>query len=385
MTSSSFGERLAEHVAANTGEITDAWIDRLPGDPDLPLGELIDEIPELLCGLAASLTGGGTVAVERERKDYIRGHAELRRRQGYALQRVIDEFTRLDATLCEVMDELLSSSGDVSAREVHAVHGHLHRELGRMGVVASKLYRDAEARERRRLAERLTNFSRTLEHEIRGPLQTASAAVHMLKRRDVGGDPEEERDYVRVADEELERVTELLTEIRRLTLTEQTLAEETWAPAEQMILDVFDELEAMAETKEVDLRTSGVPEHAHVNVPRVRLAVRNLVANGIKYRDPGASESFVEVGLRRPPEGPPQIFVADNGLGVPEELREQIFEPGVRAHPGAGSGTGLGLAIVRELLEQRRGSVSVESAETGGTRFVLHLPTPLMRKAEPAS
>lgn len=204
--------------------------------------------------------------------------------------------------LFDVMDDLIASMPDAKGAEVHAVDRALQRELGRIGALATQLYEDAEMRERRRLADRLADFARTLEHEIRDPLNTARVTAELLRKsHTVGSD--EHREHLTRLEDNLARVGELLTEIRRLTLTEQSLTDEKWVPVRQMILSVFDELEAMATSTGVDLRIGEVSEGVFVNEPRVRLAVRNLVANAIKYRDPEKGEPFVEVQFRRTSDG----------------------------------------------------------------------------------
>lgn len=307
----------------------------------------------------------------------VQAHAELRREQGFSLPRVLREIRILSSTVCDALEDV-ASGRDVSHEEVRAVRHALHREFGRIGEEAAELYRETEAEERRQIAERLTNFARALEHEIRNPLQQAVVAVEELDDPHTTDDTERYRRRLGVLKEQLGRVAELLTEARRLTLVEESLAEERQIPVRQMVAEVFDELEEMAQSKGVDLRVGDLPEDVLVTVPRTRLALRNLTANAIKYSDPEEAVPYVEVRLRRSSsdEAAYALVVEDNGLGVPEELREEIFRPGVRAHPQVGSGTGLGLAIVQELLEHRGGSLSMEPAN-GGSRFVLSLPPAL--------
>lgn len=373
----SLSDRFAAHLEAEAEAITDAWLERGTRDPDLSLDALRDHIPGFLRDLAATVREDDPAeASDAAHADYLRMHVEERLAQGYSVDQLLAEFGELPPTLFDVLDQLIEATPDVAPGEVHDVHRRVQTEVGRIGRLAARLHREAEMEERRRLAERLTTFGRALEHEIREPLHTAMVAVELLERPGARDDPDESREHLRVLRDRLERVTELLAEIRRLNLAEQSLAEEEWVPAREAIREVFGELGGMARTRDVELRTGEIAEGAQLNVPRARLAVRNLVANAIKYADPDEDERWVEVSLRRPPDGAYELSVEDNGIGVPDTLREKIFEPGVRAHPDEGSGTGLGLAIVQQVLEQRGGSVAVEPKD-GGTRFVLRLPAPL--------
>lgn len=99
----------------------------------------------------------------------------------------------------------------------------------------------------------------------------------------------------------------------------------------------------------------------------------NLLSNAAKYA-PGAG---AEVTVRRRPGGPAEISVRDSGPGVPEALREKIFERFFRADDGITAttpGCGIGLSLARALARGMGGDIAVRSAEGGGAEFVLTLP-----------
>jgi signal transduction histidine kinase len=101
--------------------------------------------------------------------------------------------------------------------------------------------------------------------------------------------------------------------------------------------------------------------------------VTNLVDNAIKYSGEGTS---VHIGWQRDGESA-AIRVRDNGPGIPPEQRAHIFNRFYRIDRGRSrreGGSGLGLSIVRELTEAMGGSVSVTSAEGGGSTFTIRLP-----------
>src|SRR3954447_7806401 len=107
--------------------------------------------------------------------------------------------------------------------------------------------------------------------------------------------------------------------------------------------------------------------------------VLNLIQNALVHTPPGTA---VDVHARR--EGGDVIIeVSDEGPGVPEEMREQIFDRFVRGdgdRARSGSGSGLGLAIVRAVAESLGGSVALDSGESGGARFTVRIPA-----ADPAA
>ncbi len=102
----------------------------------------------------------------------------------------------------------------------------------------------------------------------------------------------------------------------------------------------------------------------------IRRALRNLLENARRY-----GGDSVELSLR-PVGGVLELRVADRGPGVPESLRERIFEPFYRlpGHAEQAGGVGLGLSLVRQIAQRHQGAVRCEAREGGGSVFVLSLP-----------
>jgi signal transduction histidine kinase len=136
------------------------------------------------------------------------------------------------------------------------------------------------------------------------------------------------------------------------------------------------QLRLTAEASQVEVRVLDLPE-CEVNASAVELCLTNLVSNAIKYSDPAKRERWVEVSARRADgedaaaeKGEASIIlrVRDNGLGVPAEKRDRLFQRFYRAHDATTAtieGTGLGLNIVKETAEAMGGRVFAEFSDEG--------------------
>lgn len=99
----------------------------------------------------------------------------------------------------------------------------------------------------------------------------------------------------------------------------------------------------------------------------------NLVDNAINHNQCGTQIDLIMVDH----PGMIEVHFKDNGVGIPAELRDQIFEPFVKGDPARSSesgGTGLGLAIVRKVMDAHGGSINLASENTVGSEFILLLP-----------
>jgi signal transduction histidine kinase len=99
--------------------------------------------------------------------------------------------------------------------------------------------------------------------------------------------------------------------------------------------------------------------------------LHNLLENAIKYRDP-SKDSFVNISITGIGENL-RIEVIDNGIGIPSQYKDKIFNMFFRAHNIA-HGTGLGLYIVHNSVEKLSGNITMESIEGKGTTFIINLP-----------
>jgi signal transduction histidine kinase len=113
---------------------------------------------------------------------------------------------------------------------------------------------------------------------------------------------------------------------------------------------------------------------ARVDPGAFRQILLNLLENAVKY---GPPDQIIDVRLRKGPSGLVQVMVEDEGEGIPEDQRREIFSPYARLERDRESGvagSGIGLAVVKELATRQGASVRVTESESGGAKFIVAFP-----------
>lgn len=198
-------------------------------------------------------------------------------------------------------------------------------------------------------------------HELRSPLARMKLAAALL----VSSETFAERERLK---RELDRNVGELDAL----VDEVLLASRLGAVGRLDTQEAVDLLPLVAEEAAAfDMTAGGAAAVVHGDERLLRRAVRNLLQNARRYN---GGQVEVQVGCRR---GQAQVRVCDRGPGVPEALRERIFEPFYRlpGHAEEGGGVGLGLSLVRQIAAQHGGSVDCSSRDGGGSCFTLSLPS----------
>lgn len=241
---------------------------------------------------------------------------------------------------------------------------------GAATVVFVQVQRRRRQEARLREADELKSaFLQATSHELRTPLTVIQGVAQTLMHRDRLSE-EQQQDLTGRLLGNSERLRSLLTDlldVDRLLRGAVNLDREP-TDLSQMVLDIVDHLDG-SERVHVDVE----PVVAVVDAPKIERVVENLLANAVKHAG-GNADIWVRLRL----EGPSvTLTVEDNGPGVPEELRTEIFEPfrqGLDSARSASPGTGIGLALVQRFVALHDGTVWTEPRPGGGARFRVSLP-----------
>ncbi len=244
------------------------------------------------------------------------------------------------------------------------------KELERQILYAEQL--ELELRKEQELMEVKERFISMVSHEYRTPLTVINIYLDLLTRNLAHWPPNELLDKLGKIRQQAERMKVLLEDILRFSKGRAGKTE--FYPQTFLLLsfckDVVEEMRS-ADQDSHQIVVSGDEGIIYCDPKLLQHILANLISNALKY---SAAGEIVTVNVRHQNEYW-HIAVKDQGIGIPADEIDTLFEPFARAsnaqhHPG----TGLGLVIVKEYVEQHQGQIWVESVENEGSTFVVELP-----------
>ncbi len=380
---------LARRLHAAQGDLAAAWLERLqalvPVSPYniFPSDSLLDHIPQLIAAIAdhvaapeAEEIGANTGVMTKAAELGV-----LRYEQQATVHQLLREYQILWEVLETFFAEEVTRAG-VAIETQSALHA-LRRVTQGIRVLQQQTVDTFVAKYTETIQRQnteLRGFTRLVSHEIRQPLGVLQVLAKMWPEpRDV-----QEQQLVDTLTRNVARMGEVagkLERIARLSRAREDTPTEQRIEMFALVTDVATQLKDMAEARDVRVRVSPDLPSLVIDPARLELVFINLLANAIKYADPNKRERVVDVEAVEGQEL--VVVVRDNGIGIPANRLDIIFQQFVRVHADrddelGAQGLGLGLSIVRESMEATAGSVSVASREGEGTTFTLawQRPTP---------
>jgi signal transduction histidine kinase/HAMP domain-containing protein len=234
------------------------------------------------------------------------------------------------------------------------------------------------------LEQARTRFFRSISHDLRTPLTTIRGMLENMQ--DVA--PPAQQATLTTIEDETARLARLVEELLHPPDNGMLL------PTERRPINLDVLAREICDLQQGRARRAGItltctvldsPPPVYGDRDRLKQALLNLLDNALRFT-PAGGTVVIEVTTAQPSSSTSasaiRLSVADNGPGIPAELRERIWERGVRGvdlgYPdmdGEQRGAGLGLAIVREIVTAHGGQVRVDAHAPRGARFVLELPS----------
>jgi len=231
--------------------------------------------------------------------------------------------------------------------------------------------RDISAR--RQAQEEQKRFVAMVSHEFRTPLATIDGAVQRLQATTGEADEATQKRYTKIQ-KAVDRLTALLDDYLtqdRIDSAGHGLHLSLASPI-ALLWDAQASAKALSVDHEIEVDARDAPKHFLCDVDRLRLTLRVLADNAVKYTPPG---SRITLRARGMAHGGIEFVVADNGNGIPENELPHVFDKFFRGQGASQqSGSGLGLHMARAVAEMHGGTLSAGNRPAGGAQFTLWLP-----------
>lgn len=236
-----------------------------------------------------------------------------------------------------------------------------------------------ETREQLAGSERMASVGRLaagVAHEIGNPIAAIMGMHDIIE--DVETPDETRADFLKRMRKETERIHVVVRDLLDYARPESgpPSGREASADVAEVTSDALALVRPQKEWRGVEVKVV-IPDGLHVRLSPQRLTqvLLNLLLNAgaALAGKPGNATRTVTVRATATPKRRVRIEIEDDGPGVPEEMRDRIFDPFVTTKD-VGSGTGLGLAVCRGIIEGASGRIFVDAEYTNGARFVLDLP-----------
>lgn len=266
----------------------------------------------------------------------------------------------LDAEQKEIMDRL---------RRIAANKIEVHRRTRQLQDAREDLEEVAEELERSN--EDLANFAHVVSHEFKDPIMQVVGNLDLLEMTIEDALDEEAREHLEEVKAGMKRLTRLIEDMLAYAKVGRGLDDVEPVDMQALLEDVEKELEPQIVESDATVQLEELPP-VEADAAMIRRVFKNLLSNALKYRD----EEPPTVRISGEPEdGTARFIVEDNGIGIPEDDQDALFEPFQRGANAAGrEGTGVGLALARRIVERHDGEMGVESTQGEGSTFWFTLP-----------
>ena len=265
-------------------------------------------------------------------------------------------------------EELTLSRGPFGEANIH-----MHVRVARIGSRYMLLLAE-DRTESYRLDEVRRDFVANISHELKTPI----GAVGLLAEALVSAskEPEQVKRFakrLRKESERLANITQEIIELSRLQATD-ALTKADLVDIDHVVALAIDQNRVAAETTRIALVSGGdAGAEVYGDEDLLVTALHNLIANAIQYSPEG---SRIGIGVNDT-DGVVEIAVTDQGVGIPSDELDRVFERFFRSDPARSrntGGSGLGLSIVKHVVQNHGGDVRVWSQLGQGSTFTIRLP-----------
>lgn len=236
------------------------------------------------------------------------------------------------------------------------------------------LYRNWK--KQKRLTEIKNEFISNITHELKTPIATVGVAMEALSNFNALNNPERAKEYIDISKQELNRLSLLVDKVLKLSMFENKEIELQYQQvyledvSQEVIASMRLQLEKRKAICNLQVETNGLVKGDKMHLLSV---VYNLLDNALKYSN---NNPVINILLKEI-DNNIHLSVTDNGIGIPPEYTNKVFEKFFRVPHGdthTAKGYGLGLSYVWQVIHKHNGTIQVQSQQTQGTTFTITLP-----------
>lgn len=216
-----------------------------------------------------------------------------------------------------------------------------------------------------------SEFVGHVSYQLRTPLTTISGYADFLQNGGAGEMNDKQSEYVFAIQSASEDLAKIIDDILDIAAIEANVLDLDLGDVDiyDVLSQALDYVATKAEDTKISMELDCDPDIGIIRADetRIKQVVYNLLSNALRFTKPGG---LILLGGKRAPGGGVQIWVKDDGVGIPSEKQSQVFE----SFQSSRGGAGLGLALVQRFVECHGGWVELESDEGLGTHVTCYLP-----------
>lgn len=233
--------------------------------------------------------------------------------------------------------------------------------------------------ELRQLNADLDRFVYSAAHDLRAPLMSVMGLINMMK---LDADQDNRERYLAMMEKSVHRLDNYIIDIMNYSRNARTEVKVSPVSFDTITRDTLDILKFMDGADAMQITTEVQDaDRFYSDAGRLAIIFNNIISNAVRYRDVTKAKSWLHIQVKVDGEVAVLEF-SDNGVGIPGEYLDRVFNMFFRAHTGS-EGSGLGLYIVKETVEKMHGTVQIQSHVGEGTRLTVRIPS--LRKASHAA
>ncbi|MDZ7719064.1 MAG: ATP-binding protein [Balneolaceae bacterium] len=215
--------------------------------------------------------------------------------------------------------------------------------------------------------DELERFAYTISHDLKEPLRMVRSFMGLLDKKYAPQLDEKAKSYIYYAVDGSRRMTESIDDLLEYSRIGRMYTNAEKLDLNEVVEDVKKIFSGELDRMNAEINTAKLPVIEGVPIT-LKMLFQNLISNALKYQPEGGKPN-IEIGYKEL-DSHWQFFVKDNGIGIEQEYKEEIFRIFRRLHTNDQySGTGMGLAICKKIVEQHGGEIWVESEEEVGSTF----------------